>query len=315
LDRVGEAFAHYAASNETLRIAYRSTFEAPGIETAAQRVARLVRYFETADEKSWRVSALTESPAAEHVFLVGFPRSGTTLLEHVMASHPQIETLEERDLLIDAGADFIVPREGLAKLSARGGEDLAPYREAYWKRAAENGLVRSRSVFVDKMPLNSILLCLVAKLFPGAKVLIALRDPRDVVLSCFRRRFGMTAQMYELLTLEGAARYYDAVNLLLVLYRRRLGLQTHTLRYEDLIANFEGETARLCMFLDIPMNAAMANFAVRARERVANTPSAAQVARGLFTQGVGQWRRYRQQLTPVMPILAPWVERHGYETN
>jgi hypothetical protein len=72
---------------------------------------------------------------------------------------------------------------------------------------AEAGFSSARPVFIDKMPLNSVLLCLIAKLFPDAKILFALRDPRDVVFSCFRRRFGMTQQMFELLTLEGTAAY------------------------------------------------------------------------------------------------------------
>ena len=154
----------------------------------------------------------------QHVFLVGFPRSGTTLLGQVLASHPMIETMEEWSCLDDAHA-FVLEDGGLDRLAALDGAALDRYRAAYWKRVAESGATLSRSVILDKVPLNSVLLCLVAKLFPNAKILLALRDPRDVVLSCFRRQFGMNAQMYEFITLQGAAAYYDAVQRLCHIYR------------------------------------------------------------------------------------------------
>ena len=84
-------------------------------------------------------------------------------------------------------------------------------RDAYWSRVRAFGVEPRGKVFIDKMPLASVQLPVVAKLFPSARILFALRDPRDVVLSCFRRRFGMNPAMYQLLTLEGAAAFYDAV--------------------------------------------------------------------------------------------------------
>jgi hypothetical protein len=165
------------------------------------------------------------------------------------------------------------------------------------------------------MPLYSVFLCLVAKLFPHAKVLFALRDPRDVVLSCFRRRFVMTQQMYELTTLESAASYYDGVMRLADMYREKLGLEICDLRHEDMIADLQGETRRLCDFLGLTWSAAMEGFARTASTRSVNTPSGPQLARGLSTQGVGQWRRYRDALAPVLPKLEPWATRFGYSAD
>ena len=173
-------------------------------------------------------------------------------------------------------------------------------------------MVLSRRVFVDKMPLNSVSLCLIAKLFPNAKIIFALRDPRDVVLSCFRRRFGMTLQMSELLTLESAAGYYDAVMTLCAAYRERLALRLHELRYEQLVANFAEVCRSVCSFLDITYRNEMQNFVAAAQSRNIDTPSASQIVKGLYSRGVGQWRGYRSEMSPVMPVLAPWVERYGY---
>src|SRR5579885_2498433 len=245
LDGLGQfrdAFAAYAAAKAMLRAYYKPVYEAEGVETAHARVARLAAHFSAADAARWRANRDEPyvSPVETHVFLVGFPRSGTTLLEVVLDSHPDIGSIEERDCLTDAIEDFLVPPDGLERLALADTGALSRHRDAYWARAAEFGVRPAGKVFVDKLPLNSILLCLVAKIFPRAKILFALRDPRDVVLSCFRRRFGMTAQMYEFTALDSAARYYDAVLSLRALYRETLALDICELRYENLVSDFDG---------------------------------------------------------------------------
>jgi tetratricopeptide (TPR) repeat protein len=313
LDRADEAFRAYAASKDTLKAFYRPVYEAAGTERALARMGRLERYFDSAPKEAWqaRKTHAPQSPVKTHVFLVGFPRSGTTLLEQILASHGDVVSMEERDCLIDAEQEFLTP-EGLDRLAAMQGDDLAAARETYWRRVEDAGVVPSSPVFVDKMPLNTVLLCLIAKLFPQAKILFALRDPRDVVLSCFRRRFVMNPQMYELITLESAATYYDAVMRLAQHYREKLDLDIHDLRYEAMVADLETQMRAVCAFLGIAWDESMHDFASRARKGGIDTPSAAQVSRGLYTQGAGQWQRYAAQLAPVMPLLNPWFARHGY---
>ena len=263
-----EAFAAYTAANATAQAWYRPTFEAEGMETAITRIARLTAYFQTAEPGAWaahRDEAPSKSPVKAHIFLVGFPRSGTTLLEQVLIGHRDVVSMEERDCLSSAFDDFIMAEGGLARLAKLEGRALDPWRNAYWEFAAASGFVPSRRVFIDKMPLNTVLLPLIAKLFPQAKILFALRDPRDVVFSCFRRRFGMNAQMYQFLTLEGTARYYNAVMDLSELYRPLLGLDMRILKHEDVVANFEGTTRALCDYLGLEWNSAMRDFADKSR--------------------------------------------------
>jgi hypothetical protein len=170
----------------------------------------------------------------------------------------------------------------------------------------------SRPVFVDKMPLNAVFLPLIAKLFPDAKILFSLRDPRDAVLSCFRRRFAINAGMYEFTAIDTAAAYYAAVMELMQVYSEKLALDMFEARHESLIADFDGETRRLCDFLGLDYRDEMRAFAGRAQARNIDTPSSAQVARGLSAAGVAQWRRYQAQLQPILPVLAPFVTRFGY---
>lgn len=313
-----EAFAAYEASNAGLKALHAPGFEAPGKEMALQHVRRLIRWFESADPDQWRDAPPPRPRAADpkaHVFLVGFPRSGTTLLENVLAAHPDVVGLEEKDCLAPAEQTYLGSDEGLERLARISPGEAMRQRDSYWSMVRSFGVEPRGRVFIDKMPLSSVLLPVVAKLFPNARVLFARRDPRDVVLSCFRRRFAMNPSMYQLLTLDGAAAYYDAVMRLSELYRGLLPLPLHEVHYESLVEDFEATARDACDFLGLDWDSRMADFAASARDRGISTPSAAQVARGLNREGQGSWRRYRNQMSPVLPMLDPWVRRFGYEAN
>lgn len=313
-NRPAEAFAAYRASNSEMKAITAAQFEASGMG-ALQHARRLAAWFAEADAAQWHEAPAPRPRAGDpklHVFLVGFPRSGTTLLENVLAAHPAVVSLEEKDCLAAASETYLSSNEGLKRLAAIPSGGAARQREGYWSAVRSFALEPRGRVFIDKMPLASVALPLIAKLFPNAVILFARRDPRDVVLSCFRRRFGMNAAMYQLLTLEGAAAYYDAVMGLAETYRDLLPLPQHVVRYESLVENFEATARGACEFLGLEWDERMADFAARARTRGISTPSAAQVARGLNRDGEGAWRRYREQMAPVLPLLQPWVERFGY---
>ena len=308
-DRTAEAFVAWGQSKAILREAYAP--QMAQVESVRAREVRLGEYFR-------RAPAWTSVPALSerlHVFLVGFPRSGTTLLGQVLASHPDVETMEERTCLMDSAAAFFGSDADLDRLAALPESELNNWRARYWQRVAESGITPSKPVFVDKMPLNAPFLPLIARLFPGARILFAVRDPRDVVLSCFRRRFGMNAGMYEFTRLDSAAAYYGAVMRLMQIYSEKLSLPIFEARHESLVADFAGEAKRLCEFLGIAYLDEMAGFARRAQTKNIDTPSSAQVARGLSDAGVAQWRRYARELEPVLPVLAPFVAQHGYPEN
>ena len=166
---------------------------------------------------------------------------------------------------------------------------------------------------MDQSAFNTLHLPAIAALFPGAKVIFALRDPRDVVLSCFRRQFAPNVYTYELLTLAGAADFYDASMEYAQDARSKLPLQFHSLRNEDLVADFEGEMRRLCDFLGLDWDDGLSAFASRVGARASATPSATQVARGINADSVGHWRHYESALQPVQDKLAPWVKAFGYD--
>jgi Tfp pilus assembly protein PilF len=317
LGRTEEAFAEYQAGKAGFREVYGARFEQPGVESQRELAERLTGYFTAAPVEAWSSAAPLAPnearPALGHAFLVGFPRTGTTLLEHVLASHPDMINIDERATLRVIEDGYFTDDQALGRLASLEVDQAAAHRRTYWDRIHDLNIATDGRVVIDKMPLYSVKLPIISKLFPGVKVLLAQRDPRDVVLSCFRRPFQMNVGMYEFVTLHGAALYYDAVMRLVEVYRSKLPLDLHVVRYESLVADFEGQTRAICDFLGVSWSDSMADFAENAKKRQIRTPSAPQVREGLYTTGAGQWRRYAKQLEPVMPILAPWIEKMGYD--
>jgi tetratricopeptide (TPR) repeat protein len=313
--RAPAAFLAYTAANEALVRLFAPDYAA---ETRAYlaNLKRLTRAFETTPVAPWltasEASAEDGAGATGHAFLVGFPRSGTTLLEQVLAAHPRVVTLEEQPTLAEAEAEFLEDAGGVERLAVIDAETAQRLRRGYWQTVQRAGVRPEGKLFIDKLPLNAPNLPLIAKLFPQARILFARRDPRDVVLSCFRRAFLPNRATYAMLTLKGAAELYAAVMALAAVYRARLPIEVHEVRYERFVEDFEGEARAFLAFLGLEWDDAMRSFASRADGRLVNTPSAAQVRRGVYRGGEGQWRPYRSQMAPVLPILAPWIEPQGY---
>ncbi len=312
--RIPEAFEIYTSSNEGNRVKFADG-HAAGARNLVDRIAMLTADFEHEDRRRWGGAPLAadETPPKliGHAFLIGFPRSGTTLLENVLAAHRDVVALEEKTTLAKAEAEFLHAPGGVARLSAIEPDQAARFRRDYW-RIVRQFVDPNGALFIDKMPLTIISLPLVAKLFPDAKILFARRDPRDVVLSCFRRAFMPNPATYNLLTLNGSAKLYDQVMRLMELYAAKLPLAIHEVRYERFIADFEREARAVCAFLGLPWDEGMNDFAAKSAQRTVTTPSAVQVRRGIYREGEGQWRPYTEQLAPVLPILEPWIGPKGY---
>ncbi|HWE46666.1 MAG TPA: sulfotransferase [Caulobacteraceae bacterium] len=313
-DRTAAAYLSYVAANELFRQQVSADY--PAASRAYQdNLDRLTKTFAHADPADWSGAPVSpsEAVAQTHVFLVGFPRSGTTLLETVLAAHPKVVTLEEQPTLDAAEAAYLAAPGGVEQLARLDAEAAERFRADYWRRVRASGVEPAGKTFIDKLPLNTPKLPAIAKLFPRAKILFARRDPRDVVLSCFRRSFLPNIATYSMLSPKGSAELYAAVMRLADVYRRVLPLALREVRYETLVENFEEEARGVVAFLDLEWDEAVLDFAARAQGRLINTPSAAQVRRGVYRDGAGQWRRYRDQIASVLPILEPWIAPHGYD--
>jgi tetratricopeptide (TPR) repeat protein len=312
LGRYEDAMADYKRGNAELRPVQLEAVA--GLELGLDTTRRLVDYFEAADATGWEATPESAPVAGEreHVFLVGFARSGTTLLEQILASHADIVALEEKPTADDAIREFMQENPGLDRLHTLTEAEAKPWRELYWQRVREYGVEPAGKVFVDKLPLHTVYLATVGKLFPRAKILFARRDPRDVVVSCFRKRFNPNPLVVEFTDLTRTAQVYANTMRLAELYQDRLSLPFHIHKHEDLIADLDKETQAICDFIGVPWDANMRNFVETAKARNIRTPSVDQVRRELYTESMEQWRRYGGSIDEIMPIVAPWVERFGY---
>lgn len=245
------------------------------------------------------------------VFLLGFPRSGTTLVATILSGVPGVTILEELPTFADA-AHFLEPG-GLARLTALSAAEVAGYREAWWRVARQSG-ARSAATVVDMDPFKGLQLPLIGRLFPEAPVIIMRRDPRDVVLSCFRHNFAANIGTVEFRTLASTARHYAAIMAVIAACRPWLANPALDLCYETLVAQPDAEAQRLCDFLGLPWSPDLRDVAGLARRRDIGTASAGQLRRGLY-DGSGQWRAFAAELAPVLPVLEPWIDALGYDLN
>ncbi|MBV9558393.1 MAG: sulfotransferase [Pseudolabrys sp.] len=242
-------------------------------------------------------------------FLVGFPRSGTTLAETFLQGHPDVRVVDEVPLLETA----VNTIGGILELPSAATEQLIAVRDDYCAGLDAHAGPNFGGLVVDKMPLSMVNLPLIAAFFPDARIVFAQRHPCDCVLSAFMQTFILNNSMANFLDLDDAADLYDAAMGLFSRSRDELKLPVHTLVYEDLVADPDVVLRALTDFLGLEWQEGLLDHrATAARRRPIRTPSYDSVVEPLSRSRSGRWRRYETQLDPVLPVLLPWAERLGY---
>ena len=272
----------------------------------------------------WR-DACPDDGLPSPALLVGFPRSGTTMTERMLDAHPAIETLEEKPPFDETRQHVarLLPREALAGrpagevLEALTPEHIGVLRAHYWDRAAHylGKKPEPGTVILDKMPLRLTELPFVNRIFPDAKILVAIRDPRDVCLSCFRQRFNVqrNVAMSFFLDINDTARFYQHVMQFWLTTRDAYTLPCHQFRYEDVVSEFETHARGLIEFLGLPWDNAVLSFHETSARKASATPSYHAIRQRVSTKAVGRWKRYEDHLAPIFPTLAPFLSAFGYD--
>lgn len=295
--------------------------ESPGTEYRADAVDSLFercKGFFTRDHVSLLPRAQTRPETAQPIFVMGFPRSGTTLVEQILCSHSAIAAGGELPFV----SDMTKQASTIYPASERFPENLAHswmadyhytatlFRDYYLARAEQYGLLRNGTAFfTDKMPFNEIYLPLIKMAFPNAKIVRVVRHPLDVCVSMLSN--NMTHGFHCGYRIEDIAHHLAAVHELVEHYARELELHEFVLRYETLVADQEGQTRHLLDYLGLPFETACLQF--HENRRYAPTPSYAQVTEKLNDRSIGRHRHYAKQLEPYVPRLQKMMATYGYE--
>ena len=272
----------------------------------------------TADHFQRWLEAGRALPARKTAVLTSFPRSGTTLLEQVLDSHSGLVSSDEREAFARDvfPAMWLTPATPLptAKLfDAIPMSRVAALRDRYlaYMSAALNEPIGDR-VHLDKNPTLTLVLPGLLRLFPETRVLIALRDPRDVVISCFMQYLPLNANSVCFLTLERTAERYANDMAAWRKFRGMIASPWLEVRYEDAVANLEKEARRALEFLGLPWESTVLNYRDRLKQKAVGSPTYEAVSQPLYTRAIGRWKHYEKYLEPCLPILQPSIEAFGY---
>ncbi len=317
LDRMGrhdEAFAAWKQGKAQYVAAGGQTYREGEVAAYLNRL----RGFYAAHRLRNLPRAAVAAGEPQPIFIVGFPRSGTTLVEQMLCAHPLIAGGDELPMIhnLAQAAPHLLNSplsypEALAELwMGDGQEGLEVLRDQYLRGARHlRAYDPSRPWFTDKMPLNETHLGLIGLVFPASPVIQLVRHPLDVVLSVFSNQ--LTHGYHCAAKLETAALHFARISELVMSYRAEMALRHLMLRYEDVVTEPEASIRRVSDFIGIDFDERCLRFTEN--RRYARTASHAQVTEPLYNRSAFRWRKYREQLQPAIQILEPTIKRLGYD--
>jgi tetratricopeptide (TPR) repeat protein len=258
---------------------------------------------------SWAVAPI-EPKGPSPVFLVGFPRSGTTLLDTMLMGHPDVEVMEEQPILHQLRTEI----GGFDAIAGMDEGEVLRLQNRYFELAGNHAELREGTTLIDKSPLHMQSVAQIYRLFPNSRFILALRHPADVVLSCFMAKFRLNSAMANFLQLDTAADFYDLTFSLWELSCSLFPIEVHTISYERMVLNPEAVLKPLVEELGLKWHPGIIDHQRTAEIRgTVTTASYAQVTEPLYNEAAGRWKRYRKHLEPVLPKLAPWIGKLDYE--
>ena len=244
-------------------------------------------------------------------FLIGFPRSGTTLLDTILRTHSKIDVLEELPML-EKMIDELGLLTKISMVEEIDNPGAAIASSFYFKELNKYIELDKNRVVIDKYPLNILQLPLINQIFPEAKYILALRHPLDCVLSCWMQYFGLNIAMSNMLDLNRIVDFYCIAMEVLTLSEKRYSLNIHKIRYEDLVLDFEEEVSNILGFLNLKWEQELKNYQKTALIRRIRTPSYSQVIKPIYKTSSYRWKNYEKYLNPYKGQLEPWLSAYDY---
>ncbi len=323
LAHISDATGNFPGAMRALIEAKRLTTTLPDFKTVSQRSQQAERthhrFLTSADEVYFKAAQSWEPKSPRRMaLLAGHPRSGTTLLEQILDSHSGIISAEETLLFSNAVNDPFVRDLADGNICQAAmtipTDRLETMREVYFA-TMENLLDQpiGDRLLIDKNPSCTDNIPVFARVFPEATFIVALRDPRDVMLSCFFQDFPLNPVTVNFLSLHDTAVRYANTMAMWLLCRENLDERKWTeVRYESLVTDVRGESEKVMMKLNLPWQATQASPELHARERGVQSPSYAAVTNPVHTKAIGRWKNYESLIAETYPILSTFLEAFDY---
>jgi tetratricopeptide (TPR) repeat protein len=320
MGRYDEAMRWLLESKAEVRRAANTAALERDYDQADRRRRELLAAMKSETIQRWREESRAAAPSSHRLALLGgHPRSGTTLLEQILGAHPDVRAFDESEAFVQEIWNPLAPMQSAQTLTVQTLDSLSAARRLELRGRYFKSLLREAAgetaapVLLDKNPSPTASLHLWLRVFPDLKVIIALRDPRDVVLSCLFQNLAVTATNANFLSLERAARHYADLMDVWLRLRELGGFDWIESRYEDVVGNLDGEGRRVTEFLSLSWHPDQARFHENARRKFIFAPTYNEVTRPVHKRAVGRWEHYAAALAPIQTRLAPYCRAFGYE--
>ena len=306
-----KAYNHFKINNQLVNESHgKGINEKSFIELVTQRI----KFFKNFNIKRWKQHQLKDE-FFQPIFLIGFPRSGTTLLDTILRTNKSIEVVEEKPILRNFLRNLDVKiKNNFNHLDNLDKKFIQNMQNVYFEERDQYLENKKTKTVIDKMPLNIIYIAEILRFFPNAKFIFALRNPYDSVLSCFMQQFKLNPAMKNFTSLESSVILYDLVMKLWTIYRDAFSINCHFIKYEDLVTDFEKTTKEIFKFLEIDWSDDTKNFHIAAKKRLnLSTPSYNQITSPLYTRSISRWKNYEKEFKGLKNILDPWLDEFNYK--
>ena len=287
-------------------------------DRADARRRELLAAFTPGTIARWRQEAPAARESFQLAFLGGHPRSGTTLLEQILGAHPDIRAFDEPEAFATQIWGQLAPMNAPQPLSFKDLNSLSPARREEMRRRYLKSLFRevhggsTAKVMLVKNPSATMALHLWLRIFPELKVIIAIRDPRDVLISCLFQNLALTTTNANFLSLERAVKHYTDLMDGWLRLRDLGGFDWIQVRYRDVVRGLESEGQRATDFLKMPWHEAQAKFQESARQKFLHSPTYQDVTKPVQAQSVDRWKNYAEALQPFQARLASYCREFGF---
>ena len=311
LEKFDKALIYFKKNNELVNIYYGKNID-ENIYTKYVNIR--INFFENFEPNDWKQYSVNDK-LDDPIFLIGFPRSGTTLLDSIFRTNKDVEVIEEKPII----KNFLIQVEKKTKNKLNNiknltNDEIKEMRNFYFNERDQYVKNKNAKTIIDKLPLNVVHVGEILRFFPNSKFVFALRHPYDSVLSCFMQQFELNPAMKNFLSIKRSAYLYDLVMRLWKTYLKIFPINFHYIKYEDVVTDFEKSTKEIFKFLNLDWSNKAKDFYKTAKDRIdISTPSYNQVTSPLYLKSINRWKNYEENFIEVKNDLQKWTHEFEYK--